>query len=197
MKRALFISSWVLASVVATSMALAAVGSVTNDITDSPGATLAGPDTTTSSTTSVDGSTTTSTSEAPGSTTSTTVGQGTTSTTIPDDDDDDDTTSTTTSTIPDDDTTTSTTAPPVVTETRTYQLQGGWVKVDIGEGFVDLVGAAPAPGFSMDAEHTENDGVRVKFESEDHKSELEVRWNDGKLIIEIDEEPEGDESDDH
>ncbi len=170
MKRALFIASWVVASIIATSVAMAAVSSVTANVTDSPSATLAGD--------SFDDDTTTST-------------------TIPDDDDDDDTTTSTT--IPgedDDDTTTSTTAAPIPTETVTYQLVGGWVRVTVGQGFVDLEGAAPSPGFSMKLESESGTEVRVRFESNDHRSEFEAKWEGGELEIEIEEKSGDDDSSD-
>ena len=205
MKRALFIASWVVASIIATSVAMAAVSSVTDNVTDSPSATLATgsfDDDTSSTTTPDDEGTSTTTPDDEG--TSTTLpeddGTSTTSTTLPDDDDDDDDGGTTTSTtIPDDDDddddTTTTSVAPVPTETVTYQLVGGWVRVTIGQGFVRLEGAAPNPGFSMRLEADEGDEVRVRFESDDHRSEFEAKWDGGELEIELDEKPEG-ESDD-
>ena len=194
MKRALFIASWVVASIIATSVAMAAVSSVTDNVTDSPSATLATgsfDDDTSSTTTPDDGGTSTTLPEDDGT--------STTSTTLPDDDDDDDDGTTTSTTIPDDDDddddTTTTSVAPTPTETVTYQLVGGWVRVTIGQGFVRLEGAAPNPGFSMRLEADEGDEVRVRFESDDHRSEFEARWDDGELEIELDEKPEG-ESDD-
>ncbi len=82
---------------------------------------------------------------------------------------------------------------PIATETRTYQLVGGWVKVDIGTGFVELVAASPEPGFTMRVESRDGNRVKVEFVSAGHESEFEARWNDGEFEIDIEEHTEGDD----
>jgi hypothetical protein len=64
-----------------------------------------------------------------------------------------------------------------------------------GNGQVNLVSATPRAGFSVDAEHTGPTEVEVKFESDDHKSKLEARIENGELKVETEEEPR-DEDDD-
>ncbi len=78
----------------------------------------------------------------------------------------------------------------------TYQLVGGWVRVTVGQGFVDLEGAAPSPGFSMKLESESGTEVRVRFESNDHRSEFEAKWEGGELEIEIEEKSGDDDSSD-
>jgi hypothetical protein len=39
----------------------------------------------------------------------------------------------------------------------------------------------------MDTESTGPDEVRVEFESDDHKSEIRIRW-DGDFVVEVDED---------
>lgn len=58
-----------------------------------------------------------------------------------------------------------------------------------GNGQVNLVSATPRPGFSADLEHTGPTEVEVKFESNDHKSKLEARIDDGELKVDTEEEP--------
>ncbi|MDQ3782911.1 MAG: hypothetical protein M3349_08260 [Actinomycetota bacterium] len=66
--------------------------------------------------------------------------------------------------------TTSTTAAP--TQEATYNLIGGWVRIAYGPGIVELVSAAPNPGFSIEVKETGPDRVEVEFESDDHESEF-------------------------
>jgi hypothetical protein len=210
---------WVLATMVATAVALAAVGSVAGQVIDSPVSPLleatttslvaaAAPSasisgvpvevesldpitvpTTTSTTTSTITSTAvvdTSSSAAPSTTSapvSTTAapGSGTTSTTVPDDDDDDE-----------EATTTSSTQSPAPSETATYQLIGGWVRITYGSGSVTLDGAGPNAGFTMDIDASGPSEVDVDFRNEDHRSNFKAEWENGKLEVDVDEEPEGD-----
>ncbi|MDX2344260.1 MAG: hypothetical protein QNL12_11270, partial [Acidimicrobiia bacterium] len=80
--------------------------------------------------------------------------------------------------------TTTTTAPPQTTTTlalsnETYDMIGGTVILSFGGGEVHLVSAAPRPGFSADYEHTGPVEVEIKFESNDHKSKLEAKFESG------------------
>ncbi|MCP4963119.1 MAG: hypothetical protein GY925_28110 [Actinomycetia bacterium] len=77
----------------------------------------------------------------------------------------------------------------------TYDLIGGTVILSHGGGEVHLVSATPRPGFIADFEHTGPKEVEIKFESNDHKSKLEAKYEDGELDIDIEEEPHGE--DDH
>jgi hypothetical protein len=205
-RRAGVVLVWVLATMVATAVALAAVRSVAGQVVDSPGSpllaaatslvenatttTLGDPTDTTlgvgpTSTTSYDDglvpgttpssviSSTTSTTLAAGSVTSSTAPPATTPTTA--------TTSTTSTTV----------AAPV-TETRTYQLIGGWVRIAFSPGVVTLDGANPNPGFTMEIEKTGPNEVELDFRSDDHRSEFTAEWKDGVLDVGISEEAEDD-----
>ncbi len=68
--------------------------------------------------------------------------------------------------------TTSTTEDPTPepTATATYNLVGGWVTIAYGPGVVELVGAAPNSGFSIEIKENGPDRVEVEFESDDHES---------------------------
>jgi hypothetical protein len=59
---------------------------------------------------------------------------------------------------------------PVTTDTATYNLVGGWVQIAYGPGIVELVGAAPNSGFSIEIKESGPDRVEVEFESDDHDS---------------------------
>lgn len=191
---------WVLATLVATTVALAAVRSVAGQVVDEPGSplltatgTLGLTDTTTS--------TIATTTEAP---TSTTV--------VPDDglvvvpsgpDETEDVTTTTAARV----TTTSAAPPPTTepppptttttpaTETTTYQLAGGWVRITSSPGVVTLSGANPNPGYTMDVEHTGPETVEVEFRKEEQHSTFKAEWDDGKLDVEIKEHEDGDDDD--
>ncbi len=58
------------------------------------------------------------------------------------------------------------------TETATYNLVGGWVQIAYGPGIVELVGAAPNSGFSIEIKESGPDRVEVEFESDDHESKF-------------------------
>lgn len=202
-------AAWLGATVLSVLIASAAVAGIRDRVVDTPVA--IGPPTSTTTTTLVEDSTTSSgtpsmtrattttsgpdTTMPPAETTSTTVAvpaETTTTTAAPP--------PATTTTAPPATTTTTTTAPPTTTTTvpvsySTHDLIGGTVVLAFGNGQVNLVSATPRPGFSVEAEHTGPDEVEVKFESNDHKSELEAYVRDGELRVETEEEPH-DEDDD-
>ncbi len=203
-KRTGVVLVWVVATLAATAVALAAVRGVAGQVVDSPGSPLlaastslavAAPATTTTTIPPTTSSTTTSVPFgsrppiAPGegvgtttsSTTSTTAATGgTTPTTAPP------ATSSTTSTT----STTTTTAAPVATQTQTYQLEGGWVRIVFSPGAVTLDGAGPNPGFTMEIEKAGPPEVELDFESGSHKSRFNAEWSGGQLVVDIEEEPE-------
>lgn len=61
---------------------------------------------------------------------------------------------------------------------RTYDLVGGTATIRFGPGAVEVLGAVPAAGFAVDVEPEEG-GIRVDFESDDHRSRLRAWWDDG------------------
>ncbi len=67
--------------------------------------------------------------------------------------------------------------------------------LSVGNGEVWVVSAAPSAGFDVDIEHAGPKEVEVKFESNDHKSELSAKFEDGELRVEKEEEPR--DGDDH
>ncbi|MEA2002845.1 MAG: hypothetical protein U9N84_13305 [Actinomycetota bacterium] len=93
--------------------------------------------------------------------------------------------------------TTTTTAPPTTTTTpvsyATYDLIGGTVILAAGDGEVNLVSATPRSGFRVDLEHTGPEEVEIKFESNDHTSKLDAKWEDGELRVKIKEEDSDDD----
>lgn len=66
-------------------------------------------------------------------------------------------------------------APAIV---RTYDLVGGTATVRFTADAAEVLGAVPASGFAVDVE-PEDDGIRVDFESDDHRSRLRAWWRDG------------------
>ena len=203
MKRNLgLIAAWLTVTAVSVLIASAAVGSVRGQVTDAPSPVRTATTSLAASTTVValDGATTTSTTRpsAPPSTlstmpTSTTSVVGTTESAP-------EITPTTTSTTQAPTTTTTTTPPPTTTTTtapaaalQTYDTLGGSVTLLVGNGTVSLATAVPKPGYS--AEEKERDDpskVVVEFESENHESKLEARWEDGVVTVDISEESEED-----
>lgn len=191
---------WVVATLVATTVALAAVRSVAGQVVDEPGSPLL---VATSSGVLGDGTTTTAAATTTTSRTPPTVvpDDGLIVTSISQSNDGDDseqgvssgtnpttappsgsTTTTTAASAP-----TTTTQAPAESQTKTYQLVGGWVRITYGQGVVTLSGAGPNAGYSMDVEHDGPEEVKVEFRKDELRSEFKAEWSDGELDVEIDE----------
>ena len=56
---------------------------------------------------------------------------------------------------------------------------GGTATLRFCPAGVTVVVATPAPGFTVDISETHGGGVRVEFESDDHRSRLEGWWDGG------------------
>lgn len=77
-------------------------------------------------------------------------------------------------------TTTSTTPPPPpVASTKTYNLVGGTATLRFGSTGVTVVAAVPKAGFSVEVSEAHDNGARVEFESEDHRSRVDGWWAGG------------------
>ncbi len=113
----------------------------------------------------------------------------------------------TTTTAPPSTTPPATTAPPVATTTTTtppttttmpvsymtYDLIGGTVVLAVGDGEINLFSATPRTGFRVDPEHSGPKEVEVKFESDDHTSKLDAKWEDDELKVKVKEEDSDDD----
>lgn len=191
-RRIAYLLIWLAVTLTAVFIASAAVSSVRDQVTDTPTAmlppTTIAPDSTEQQTpdptqpespTRVDGSSGPTTT-APTTTTSAALQPTTTvpSTTVP------------SSPAPTTTTTTTATVPPT-TEIRSYELVGGLVSVEIGDGTVRLAGASPKPGFTMEVESSGPEKVEVEFHNDEHRSKFSGKFEDGKYepsISESDEE---------
>ena len=72
---------------------------------------------------------------------------------------------------------------------RTYIVFGGSVTVSASSDNVTLLGAVPNSGFSATEEQRRDPSkVLVEFESNSHKSTIEIRWSDGELKYAADEQ---------
>ena len=187
-----YVLVWLAVTATAVFVAAAAVGSVRNQVTEAPTAMIPTTSTTVAlapepspPTTVVESSSTTTSPPAATSTTTTTAAPVTT-TTAPSEP----APTTTTTTAP----TTTTTAPPA-SDIRSYDLLGGVVTVEIGTSTVQLAGASPKSGFSMEVEHSGPKNVEVEFKSESHESKFSGEFKDGSFNPEI-EESDGDHDDD-
>ena len=177
---------WLAVTTTAVFVAVAAVGSVRDQVTETPTAMVP---TTTIDTSLADpalpvtepGSEppTPAPTITPTFTTTTVVGS---STTVPD--------VSTTTTPPPAPTTTGLPA----TEIRSYELVGGSVTVEVGPNTVHLAGASPKAGFSMDVENSGPEKVEVEFKSESHESNFSGRIEDGAFVPEIEEEAHTEDS---
>jgi len=83
-------------------------------------------------------------------------------------------------------TTTATTTPaaPATTTTtagivRTYNLVGGSATLRFEPGKVSVVWADPNPGFRVEVDNRSDGGVRIRFDGDSHRSELEAWWDGG------------------
>lgn len=104
----------------------------------------------------------------------------------------------TTTTEPPSATTTTTTVPPTTTDAltyHTYTLVGGTVTLSFGSGEVRVASVAPNAGFDADIEKGGPAEVEVDFESNEHKSELSAKVENGELKVEKEEEPRSGDDD--
>jgi hypothetical protein len=79
---------------------------------------------------------------------------------------------------------TSTTAPPAdpSATTSTYKMQGGVVTLRFSPAGVEVVGASPYEGFTVDVEPEHGNGVKVEFESDAHRSRVDAWWDGGPQV---------------
>ena len=185
---------WLAVTTTAVFVAAAAVGSVRDQVTETPAAMVP----TTTATTSLANPAVPTTE--PAVEPATTVPAPTTTTTTT-------TIAASTTTVPDASTTTTrpaaptvtTTAPPTTTtrppatEIRSYDLVGGSVTVEVGANTVGLAGASPKAGFSMDVENSGPEKVEVEFKSQQHESHFTGRFEDGVFVPKIEEEGHGED----
>jgi hypothetical protein len=84
------------------------------------------------------------------------------------------------------------TSPPAIpaAETRSYPLVGGDASLQFAPSGVTVLFATPRPGFTVEVSNSHGNGVRVRFESDDHRSEVEGWWDSGPQD-EVREEPQG------
>lgn len=69
--------------------------------------------------------------------------------------------------------------PPPVTSTKTYNLVGGTATLRFSATGVTVVAAVPKAGFSVDVSQAHDNGARVEFEGEDHRSRVDGWWAGG------------------
>lgn len=181
-------AAWVTALVVATVLTWQIVGLADSQVGEAPVAVAPSLTTTTDDGSST--TTSTSTTTDPGNTT-TTPGAGTSSSA-------DTSTSTSTgssssstsssSTSSSSTSSTSSTASNEQWSLRTITSTGGVVVVRYRPGEAELQAATPAPGFSVEVDDGGPPRVRVEFESEDVDARVEVRWDDGSLDVDVDDD---------
>jgi hypothetical protein len=78
--------------------------------------------------------------------------------------------------------------PPIAPFSKTYTTNGGSVTVTFDGSSLSLSGVTPAPGFVIERQEARGDRVRVRFESDDNRSEIEVGFHDGELREEVEED---------
>ena len=111
------------------------------------------------------------------STTTTALPDATTSTTVVSPIDGTTTTTTTPTTVAPPATTVA--PPPVQPIRRSYDLDGGTATLRFSRTGVTVDVATPAPGFTVEISESHDGGVRVEFESDDHRSRLDAWWDGG------------------
>jgi hypothetical protein len=85
-----------------------------------------------------------------------------------------------TTTAPPPSTTTTTSAVP--SESHTYHLTGGTTTIRFSPTEVIATLTSPNPGFSLKKSEAEGTGWRVEFESDDHRSRIDARWDNGPVV---------------
>ena len=171
------VAAWFAAGVAAVVLASVAVSMVSGQVTGSRPAPLsaaqvedelaAASDGTTTTTGSTGSTTSTSAPAAAG--TATTVPGGPPATATP----------TTSASGPGPTTTTTTRPPGPAPSSKTYDMVGGTATLRFSAAGVTVLTATPKPGFSVDTSSTHGNGVRVEFESDDHRSRVDAWWDGG------------------
>lgn len=80
----------------------------------------------------------------------------------------------------------------VAWQTRSVNTAGGSLTLRYRPGEVTYQSAAPAPGFQVEVEKPGPPVVRVEFESESQRVEVEASWEDNGLDVHVSSE-DGDE----
>jgi len=62
---------------------------------------------------------------------------------------------------------------------RTYNLVGGSATLRFEPGKVTVVWANPNPGFRAEIDDRDGGGVRVRFDGDSHRSQVEAWWDGG------------------
>jgi hypothetical protein len=171
-KPIIYVAAWLAAGVAAIALATAGVSMVGNQVTGSRPSPLSADEV--RSELAVEAATTTTTladvtdsSLPPGATASTSVAAPTVPVTSPPGSG---------SPTP---TTTATTQLGPTPETRTYTLVGGTATLRFTADGVTVWASTPNPGYSAVTEATHDNGIRVEFRSDAHRSRVEGWWDGG------------------
>lgn len=188
---ATFTAAWLVAAAVAVAVAWQGVGIVTTKVTDERPGPLSSTEVrelasgATSTTTAVTTPTTAVTSPTTVASTQPTVSTPTTVRTTPTP------TPTTVATASPNTTVTtspSSSSPPPPSETRTYNVVGGSAALKFASTGVTVLWATPNSGFEVSVEPENVNGVRVEFESDEHRSRVDGWWDNGP-VDRVREEP--------
>jgi hypothetical protein len=68
---------------------------------------------------------------------------------------------------------------PAAAEERNYTLIGGQARIRFEPSGVTVVSASPNPGFTMEQKLHDGGEVEVRFRSDGHESRLRASWNNG------------------
>lgn len=69
--------------------------------------------------------------------------------------------------------------PPPAPSNKTYDLVGGTVTLRFSAAGVTVLAATPKPGFSVEVSSAHDNGKRVEFENDDHRSRVDAWWDGG------------------
>jgi hypothetical protein len=157
-RKALIVLGWLGATAATTLVAYLAVDAAGSRVGDSPLAVVVAADSASSTVANV--STSTSTTSSPATTTTTSASGSTSPTTAPND---------------------------FGWEQQTINSVAGKVVISYRPGEVRLESVAPLVGYGFEVEDSGPSEVRVEFEGP-LRVEVRVRWRDGQLVTEIDED---------
>jgi hypothetical protein len=161
-RKALIVLGWLGATAATTLVAYLAVDAAGSRVGDRPLATVVAPDSGSSTLATASTSTTTSTTPTPATTDNTTASISTV-------------------------TTADTTTSAAVWQQQTVNSAAGKIVVSYRPEEVRLESVAPLAGYAYDVEDAGPPEVRVEFEGP-LRVEIRVRWRDGELVTEIDED---------
>lgn len=79
------------------------------------------------------------------------------------------------------------TTQPTQPDLESYEVEGGWVSVEVDANGVYLESASPRPGWTVKVENQGPEEVVVVFKGEEQETQFVAKFDDGRLKIKIED----------